>query len=94
MAVIIFVNGIRAVNGLVKSSINTANAFAEEGLDVHLINFVGNITGAEHLSPPFHLHPNVKTSSIIDLFAAEIFLFILSINNSSKPNTVPTISMF
>lgn len=34
MAVIIFVNGIRAVNGLVKSSINTANAFAEEGLDV------------------------------------------------------------
>lgn len=68
MAVIIFVNGIRAVNGLVKSSINTANAFAEEGLDVHLINFVGNITGAEHLSPPFHLHPNVKTSSIIDLF--------------------------
>lgn len=68
MAVIIFVNGIRAVNGLVKSSINTANAFAEEGLDVHLINFVGNITGAEHLYPPFHLHPNVKTSSIIDLF--------------------------
>lgn len=51
MAVIIFVNGIRAVNGLVKSSINTANAFAEEGLDVHLINFVGNITGAEHLPP-------------------------------------------
>lgn len=64
MSVYIFALGIKSANGLVKSTINTANAFADSGVDVSIINIVGVNGGFSFLDPGFPLDEKVKKYSL------------------------------
>ncbi|GAB1673853.1 glycosyltransferase family 4 protein [Mannheimia haemolytica] len=64
MSVYIFALGIKSSNGLVKSTINTANAFADEGTDVSVINILGSKGGFEFLDPAFKLKETVHRYSL------------------------------
>jgi len=60
MAVIIFTLGIKSVNGLTKSTINTANSLVKSGIDTTIIDIVGKVGGVDFLLPAFPLSSNVK----------------------------------
>lgn len=64
MAVVIFALGIKSANGLVKSTINTANAFAERNIDVSIVNIVGTNGGLDYLDAAFPLNERVKKYSL------------------------------
>ena len=49
MAVVIFALGIKSTNGLVKSTINTANSLVKYGIDTSIINIVGKFGGLDYL---------------------------------------------
>ena len=69
MAVVIFALGIKATNGLVKSTINTANALVKAKIDTSIINIVGKFGGLDYLDAAFPLDERVKKYSLdaIDL---------------------------
>lgn len=64
MSVYIFALGIKSANGLVKSTINTANALSDRGVDVTIINIVGKNGGLEFLDPGFSLNKEVNRISL------------------------------
>ena len=64
MAVVIFGLGIKATNGLVKSTINTANSLVKAGIDTSIINIVGKFGGLDFLNAAFPLDKNVKRYSL------------------------------
>ncbi|PMI35240.1 hypothetical protein BCT30_21540 [Enterovibrio norvegicus] len=64
MSVYVFALGIKAANGLVKSTINTANSFSEKGIDVNIINILGQNGGVEFLDPAFPLYEKVNRYSL------------------------------
>ena len=64
MSVYIFALGIKSANGLVKSTINTANSLVEKGVEVSIINIIGNRGGFEFLDPAFDLDSRVSTYSL------------------------------
>lgn len=64
MSLYIFALGIKAANGLVKSTINTANAFSDEGTEVSIINILGKNGGFDFLDPAFKLNENVNRYSL------------------------------
>jgi glycosyltransferase involved in cell wall biosynthesis len=64
MAVVIFALGIKATNGLVKSTINTANSLVKYGIDTSIINIVGKFGGLDYLDAAFPLDKKVKKYSL------------------------------
>jgi glycosyltransferase involved in cell wall biosynthesis len=64
MAVIIFALGIKSTNGLVKSTINTANTLVKHEIDTTIVNIVGKLGGLDFLDPAFPLDPRVKRYSL------------------------------
>src|SRR5690606_18917349 len=56
--------GIKSANGLVKSTINTANALSDRGVDVTIINIIGKNGGLEFLDPGFSLNKEVNRISL------------------------------
>lgn len=64
MSVYIFALGIKSANGLVKSTINTANALSDRGVDVTIINIIGKNGGLEFLDPGFSLNKEVNRISL------------------------------
>lgn len=64
MSVYIFALGIKAANGLVKSTINTANAFVENGTEVAVVNILGKNGGFDFLDPAFELNEKVTRYSL------------------------------
>lgn len=64
MSVYIFALGIKSANGLVKSTINTANALSDRGIDVTIINVIGKNGGFEFLDPSFPLNSQVNRFSL------------------------------
>jgi len=64
MAVVIFALGIKATNGLVKSTINTANSLVKQGIDISIINIVGKLGGLDLLDPAFPLDSRVQRYSL------------------------------
>jgi len=64
MAVVIFALGIKATNGLVKSTINTANSLVKFGIDTSIVNIVGKFGGLDYLDPAFPLDKRVKKYSL------------------------------
>lgn len=64
MSVYIFALGIKSANGLVKSTINTANALSDRGVDVTIINIIGNNGGLDFLDPGFTLNTKVSRLSL------------------------------
>ncbi|TNH02732.1 glycosyltransferase family 4 protein, partial [Pasteurellaceae bacterium Phil11] len=62
--VYIFALGIKAANGLVKSTINTANAFSNSGTNVSIINILGKNGGFDFLDPAFPLSDSVLRYSL------------------------------
>lgn len=64
MSVYIFALGIKAANGLVKSTINTANAFVESGTNVCIVNILGSKGGFDFLDPAFSLDERVSRISL------------------------------
>ena len=64
MAVVIFALGIKATNGLVKSTINTANSLISKNIDVSIINIIGKLGGLDFLDPAFPLDNRVQRYSL------------------------------
>lgn len=64
MSVYIFALGIKASNGLVKSTVNTANAFVEKDNNVAIINILGKNGGFDFLDPAFDLDERVARFSL------------------------------
>ena len=64
MAVVIFALGIKATNGLVKSTINTANSLVKYGIDTSIVNIVGKFGGLDYLDAAFPLDKRVKKYSL------------------------------
>ena len=64
MAVVIFALGIKSTNGLVKSTINTANSLVKSGVDTTIINIVGKIGGIDFLDQAFPLLPDINRYSL------------------------------
>lgn len=64
MSVFIFALGIKAANGLVKSTINTANTFAERGINVCIVNILGKNGGFDFLDSAFDLDEKISRISL------------------------------
>jgi len=60
VAVVILALGLHAVNGLVKSTVNTANALVNKNIDVTIINIIGKNGEDGFLKSSFPLNSKVK----------------------------------